>query len=218
MESNMHLYLDTGDIEEIKRAHDTGLLDGITTNPSHIAKTGRPFRQTVEEICRIVKGPVSVETMADDTAGMIKDAQQLAGLAPNMVIKIPMTPAGLKAVPVLEKLGVKTNVTMIFSPTQCFLAMKSGASYVSIVLSRLDAIAGESDSLVDDAVLIKQMYTFSAKIIAASLKTQNHVLSCLRAGIDIATLPESLFFQLYKHPLTDQGLDTFKKDWKKVTA
>jgi transaldolase len=127
-------------------------------------------------------------------------------------------PAGLKAVPVLEKLGVKTNVTMIFSPTQCFLAMKSGASYVSIVLSRLDAIAGESESLVDDAVLIKQMYTFPAKIIAASLKTQNHVLSCLRAGVDIATLPESLFFQLYKHPLTDQGLDTFKKDWKKVTA
>jgi transaldolase len=214
----MQLYLDTGDINEIKRANDTGLLDGVTTNPSHIAKTGHPFRQTVQEICSIVKGPISVETMAEDAAGMIKDAQQLAGMAANIVIKIPMTVEGIKAVPVLEKLGIRTNVTMIFSATQCYLAMKSGASFVSIVLSRLDAIAGESDSLVDDAVLVKQMYSFQSKIIAASLKTQNHVLSCLRTGIDIATLPESLFFQLFKHPLTEQGLETFKKDWQKVSA
>jgi transaldolase len=212
----MDLYLDTGNIDEIKRANDTGLLDGITTNPSHIAKAGRPLLETVGEICKIVKGPVSVETMAEDTEGMIEDAQRLAALADNIVIKIPMTPAGLKAVPTLEGLRVRCNVTMIFSPTQCYLAMKAGASYVSIVLSRLDAIAGESESLVDDSALIKQTYKFHSRIIGASLKTQNHVMTCLRAGIDIATVPEALFFQLYRHPLTSEGLDTFKKDWQKV--
>lgn len=212
----MDLYLDTGSIDEIKRANDTGLLDGVTTNPSHIAKAGRPFLDTVREICRIVKGPVSVETMAEDTEGMIEDAQRLAALAGNIVIKIPMTPAGLKAVPTLEGLGVRCNVTMIFSPTQCYLAMKAGASYVSIVLSRLDAIAGESETLVDDSALIKQTYGFNSRIIGASLKTQNHIMTCLRAGIDIATVPEALFFQLYRHPLTSEGLETFKKDWQKV--
>jgi transaldolase len=217
----MKIFLDTGDVEAIKRASETGLLDGVTTNPSLIAQTGRDFRQVVTEICQLLPGPVSVEAMAETAGEMINEARALAVLAPNIVVKIPMTAEGMKAVPELEKeRGIKTNVTMVFSPTQAFLAMKAGASFVSIVLSRLDAIGNESDALVRDSVLIKSNYDFTAEIIAGSLKTQNHILSCLRAGVDIATMPEGLFNQLFRHPLTDLGLDSFKRDWNtaKVTS
>jgi transaldolase len=212
----MKIFLDTGDVEAIKRAHDTGLIDGITTNPTHIAKTGRKFQDVVKEICGIVSGPVSVEAMADTTEGLVHEAQIAAQLAPNIAIKIPMTVEGLKAVPILEDKSIKCNVTMVFSSTQTYLAMKAGATFVSIVISRLDAVCNEGDILISDAVTIKHNFKFSSNVLAASLKTQNHVLSCLRAGVDIVTVPDSLFFQMYKHPLTDIGLAQFAKDWESV--
>jgi len=213
----MKIFLDTGDVEAARKAYGTGLIDGVTTNPSHIAKTGRKFKEVVKEICSIVPGPISAEVLAETADGMIKEAQEIASIAPNIVVKIPMTVEGMKAVPVLEEQKkIKTNVTMIFSSTQVFLAMKAGASFVSIVLSRLDAVANESFILVEDAVTIKNNYAFGSEIIAGSMKTQNHVLTCLRAGVDIATVNPDLFFQMFKHPLTDQGLVQFAKDWEKV--
>jgi transaldolase len=213
----MKIFLDTGDVEAIKKAQDTGLVDGVTTNPTHIAKTGGKFKDVVKEICSIVPGPVSAEAVAEGTDELITAAEDIAAIAPNVVIKIPMTPEGLKAVPVLEQQkNIKTNVTMIFSSTQAFLAMKAGASFVSIVLSRLDAIANESYILVEDAAVIKANYGFASEIIAGSVKTQNQVLNCLRTGIDIATVNPQLFWQLYKHPLTDSGLAQFAQDWENV--
>ena len=212
----MKIFLDTGDVEGIKRAHDTGLLDGVTTNPTHIAKTGRKFQDVVKEICGIVSGPVSVEAVAETAEDLVREAEKVARLAPNVAIKIPMTVDGLKAVPVLEDKGIKCNVTMIFSATQSYLAMKTGATFVSIVISRLDAVCNEGDILISDAVTIKRNFGFNSEVLAGSLKTQNHVLSCLRAGVDIVTIPESLFFQMYKHPLTDVGLAQFAEDWEGV--
>ena len=212
----MKLFLDPGDIDAIKKGVDTGLISGVTTNPSHIAKTGRKFIDVVKEICTIVPGSVSVEAVADDSKGLIAEAEKIAKISDNIAIKIPMTVEGLKAVPVLEKNGIKTNVTMIFSSTQAYLAMLAGATYVSIVLSRLDNIGNESDILVSDSVLVKNNYGFKSEILAASLKTQNHVLISLRLGADIATIPAALFFQMYDHPLTESGLAQFIKDWESV--
>ncbi len=212
----MKIFLDTGDIEGIKRANDTGLLDGVTTNPTHIAKTGRKFQDVVKEICRIVSGPVSVEAMADTSEDLIREAQKAAQIAPNVAVKIPMTVEGLKAVPILEEKEIKCNVTMVFSSTQSYLAMKAGATFVSVVISRLDAVCNEGNILISDAVTIKRNFNFSSNVLGASLKTQNHVLSCLRAGVDIVTVPELLFFQMYKHPLTDIGLAQFANDWENV--
>lgn len=213
----MKIFLDTGDVDAIRIANATGLVDGVTTNPSHIAKTGRPFKEVVKEICDIVSGPISAEVMAEDAAGMVAEAVEIAGIAPNVAVKIPMTVEGMKAVPILEEeKSIATNVTMIFSSTQAFLAMKAGATFVSIVLSRLDAVGNESDILVADAVQIRDNYGFTSEIIAGSMKTQNHVLSCLRSGVDIVTVNPELFFQMFKHPLTDSGLAEFARDWEKV--
>ena len=213
----MKVFLDTGDVNAIKRAYETGLVDGVTTNPSHIAKTGRKFKEVVKEICDIVSGPVSAEAVAENAEDLVREAEDIVSLAENVVVKIPMTVEGLKAVPILEEeKKIRTNVTMVFSSTQASLAMKAGASFVSIVLSRLDAIGNESFILVEDTMLIKANYGFSSEIIAGSVRTQNHILSCLRAGVDIITIPDSLFFQIFKHPLTDNGLEAFKRDWEKV--
>jgi len=213
----MKIFLDTGDVDAIRIANATGLVDGVTTNPSHIAKTGRPFKEVVKEICDIVSGPISAEVMAEDAAGMVAEAVEIAGIAPNVAVKIPMTVEGMKAVPILEEeKSIATNVTMIFSSTQAFLAMKASATFVSIVLSRLDAVGNESDILVADAVQIRDNYGFTSEIIAGSMKTQNHVLSCLRSGVDIVTVNPELFFQMFKHPLTDSGLAEFARDWEKV--
>lgn len=213
----MKIFLDTGDAEAISKANDTGLIDGVATNPSHIAKTQKKFIDVIEDICSIVSGPVSVEAVSDTTENLIEDAVRLASIAPNVVIKIPMTVEGLRAVPILEEQkDIKTNVTMIFSSTQSFLAMKAGASFVSIVLSRLDAVANESDILVEDAAIIRNNYGLDSEIIAGSIKTQNHILTCLRAGVDIATMNPDLFFQMFKHPLTDAGLAQFARDWENV--
>jgi len=213
----MKVFLDTGDVEAVREAYDTGLIDGVTTNPSHIARTKRRFGDVVEEICSIVPGPVSAEAVAETADGLVEEAVRIASLAPNIVVKIPMTVEGLKATAVLENAkNVKTNVTMIFSSTQSLLAMKAGASFVSIVLSRLDAVANESHILVEDTVTIKKNYGFDSEIIAGSMKTQNHILACLRAGVDIVTLSPDLFFQMFKHPLTAEGLAQFAEDWESV--
>ena len=213
----MKLFLDTADIEDIRRAHDSGMLDGVTTNPTHLAKTGMPYKKAIKEICSIVKGPVSVEAIGSSKDELVNSAKEMVQLAENINVKIPMTVEGMKAVRELEEnCGIRTNVTMIFSSTQAFLALKAGAMFVSIVLSRLDAVAMESDQLLHDAVMIKQNYDYAGEILAASLKTQNHVLSSLRMGADIATLPAALFFQLYNHPLTEMGIAQFERDWKTI--
>jgi transaldolase len=213
----MKIFLDTGDVEAVRRVAQTGLLDGVTTNPSHVARTGRKLRDIVKEICGIVAGPVSVEVLSETAEAMVREARDLASIAPNVAVKVPMTVEGLKAVPILEREHqIRTNVTMIFSASQAFLAMKAGASFVSIVLSRLDAVGNESEILVQDAAAIRDNYAFDSEIIAGSVKTQNHVLACLRAGIDIATLPPELFFQMFQHPLTEKGLAQFAQDWQKV--
>lgn len=210
----MKIFLDTADLAAISRAADTGLLDGVTTNPTHLLKAGRPFAEAVGEICQVVSGPVSVEAVGETCGELVAEAVRLSQLAPNVVIKMPMTVEGLKAARVLEQeKGVHVNVTMVFSPTQALLAMKTGATFVSIVLSRLDAVAIESELLVQDTMAVKHAYGFHSEIIAASLKTQNHVLASMRAGVDIITVPESLFFQLFQHPLTDAGLAQFAEDW-----
>jgi len=212
----MRIFLDTGDTESIRRAQATGLLDGVTTNPSLIARTGRDFREVAAEICTLVAGPVNVEVMAEKAEEMISEAEKIRALGPNVVVKIPMTVEGLRAVPVLEQeMKIRTNVTMIFSASQAFLAMKAGARYISIVLSRLDAVGNDSGALIGDTMLIKANYRFASEVIAGSVKTQNHVLACLRAKVDIATVPEALFFQLFEHPLTEKGLEGFSRDWSR---
>jgi len=213
----MKFFLDTADADAVRRAHDTGLLDGVTTNPSKIAESGRRFLEVVEEIASITPGPVSAEAMSRTADDLIDEAVRIASIAPNIAVKLPMNIEGLTACGVLEReKNVKTNVTMIFSAAQAHLAMKAGATFVSIVLSRLDAVANESEILVADAAQIKMNYGFDSEIIAGSIKTTNHVLACLRAGVDIATVPESVFFQLFKHPLTDVGLAQFAEVWKTV--
>ena len=213
----MKVFLDTADVDAVRRAHATGLLDGVTTNPSKVAETGREFTEVVQEICSIIPGPVSAEGRAETSEEMIEEAQRIAAVAPNVVVKIPMTVEGLRAIPVLEKeKNVRVNCTMVFSATQAFQVMKAGATYVSIVLSRLDAVAGDGEGLVRDTMTIKRNYAFNSDILAASLKTQNHLLCCLRAGVDVVTIPEGLFFQTFKHPLTDVALEQFAKDWEKA--
>ena len=213
----MKIFLDTADVEAIRRANDTGLLDGVTTNPTKVAETGKKFTGVIEEICSIVSGPVSVEAIAHRAEDIVKEAEKLATIAPNVVNKVPMNVEGLKAATILEKKkDIRVNVTMVFSADQAALAMKTGATFVSLVLSRLDRIGTESVFLVEDAVAIKRTYSFSSGILAASLKTRNHVLSCLRAGADVISVPESLFFEMFHHPLTALALDEFDRDWDKV--
>jgi transaldolase len=213
----MKLFLDTADVASIRRASATGLLDGVTTNPSHVAKAGRVFEDVIQEICTLVPSHVSVEAVADTSEGLVAEARRLAAFGKQIVIKLPMTQEGLRAVPVLEREHhIRTNVTMVFSPTQALLAMKAGASFVSIVLSRLENAAIESDRLIDDTIAFKRQYSFTSEIIAGSVKTQPTMLACLRAGVDIATLPEDLFNLLFQHPLTEMGLAQFTKDWERV--
>ena len=213
----MKIFLDTADVEAIRRANDTGLLDGITTNPMKIAETGKNFYSVIEEICSIVSGPVSAEAVAHSADDIVCEAEKLARIATNVVNKVPMNVEGLKAAAILEQeKDIRVNVTMVFSADQALLAMKTRATFVSIVLSRLDKIGGDSASLVDDTVIVKENYGFTSEILAASLKTRNHVLNCMRYGADIISLPESLFFEMFDHPLTTQALHGFDAIWEKV--
>ena len=212
----MKLFLDTADIESVQRAAATGLLRGVTTNPTHVLKTGERFESVVRRICELVPEHVSAEAVADTTDDLVREAERISQIADQIVVKIPMTRAGLAAVQRLEERGIRTNVTMVFSATQAHLAMSAGASFVSLVLSRLEKVGQEVEQFISDAAAVRDRYGFESEIIGASLKTQPTFLTCLRCGVDIATIPESLFDQLWNHPLTDAGLAAFEKDWNQL--
>lgn len=212
----MKLFLDTADVEAIRKANDTGLLDGVTTNPSKILQSGKKFTDVVEEICKIVSGPVSAEAVAEQAPDIVEDAKKISSIASNINIKVPLTVEGLKAGAELERQGIRTNVTMIFSPDQALLAMKTNAFLVSIVLSRLDKIGGDVKAFIEDTMAIKRHYGFESQVLAASIKTRKDAIDCMRAGVDIISIPEDIFFNMFKHPQTDQGLAEFDEAWAKV--
>ena len=212
----MKFVLDTADIEEIKRAKALGILDGLSTNPSLVSKTGRKFSEFLTELVTLVDGPISAEVIATDTAGMIKEAEALAAVAPNIVIKIPLIPDGLVATRVLKSKGIKTNVTLCFNALQALLAAKAGATYVSPFIGRLDDIGHVGMDIVSDIKTIFTNYGFTTQIIVASIRHPLHVLEAALIGADVATIPFAVFDKLVSHPLTDKGLKRFLDDWKKV--
>ncbi len=211
----MKLFIDTAHVEDIRRANDLGVICGVTTNPSLIAKEGRDFVEVIREITSIVDGPISGEVKATttDAEGMIKEGREIAAIHPNMVVKIPMTAEGLKAVKVLHAEGIKTNVTLIFTANQALLAARAGATYVSPFLGRLDDISTEGVALIEDIVTIFDNYGFDTEIICASIRNPIHVTQCALAGAHIATIPYSVIEQMLHHPLTDAGIEKFKKDY-----
>ena len=209
----MKIFLDTANIDEIKEGASWGIVDGVTTNPSLIAREGRDFKEVVKEICEIVDGPISAEVISEDSEGMIAEAKELVKIHKNIVIKIPMTVEGLKAVSVLSKENIKTNVTLIFSENQALLAAKAGASYVSPFLGRVDDIGSEGMELVRSIVEIFDIYGFDTQVIAASVRHPLHVTDAALAGSHIATIPMKVLQQMVKHPLTDKGIESFMKDW-----
>jgi len=212
----MEFFIDTANLEEIKQANDYGLVDGVTTNPSLVAREGRDFIEMITEISRLIPGPISAEVISLEAEGMIEEAQKLAELGDNIVIKIPMTAEGLKAVKVLTGKGIKTNVTLIFSPLQALLAAKAGASYVSPFVGRLDDIATDGMDLVQRIALIFDNYGYQTKIIVASIRHPQHVLAAAEIGADVATIPFKVMMQLAKHPLTDIGIEKFLADWRQA--
>ncbi len=213
----MKIFLDTANLEEIRRAAGMGVLDGVTTNPTLAAKEGRPFRELILEACEIVaQGVVNAEVVSTDTEGMLREARELAGWHPNIVVKVPMIPAGLAAVARLRAEGIRTNVTLIFSPAQALLAAKAGAYFASPFLGRLDDIAQNGMGLLGEILTIYRQYDFSTQVLAASLRHPMHVVEAAKLGAHIATMPYKVFEQLFKHPLTDRGLETFLKDWEKA--
>lgn len=210
----MKIFLDTANIDEIKEGASWGIVDGVTTNPSLIAKEKRDFKQVVKEICDIVDGPISAEVISEDSEGMISEARELVKIHKNIVIKIPMTVEGLKAVSTLSKEGIKTNVTLIFSPNQALLAAKAGATYVSPFLGRLDDVGSQGMDLVRTIVEIFFNYDYDTEVIAASIRHPLHVVDAALAGAHIATIPMKVLQQMVKHPLTDKGIESFMNDWK----
>jgi transaldolase len=212
----MKFFLDTGNIEEIKRIAKLGLVDGVTTNPTLIAKEGRPFKDIITEICEVVNGPVSAEVIGLTVKEMVQEAEELVAWAPNVVIKLPMTEQGLEATYELTKRGIKTNVTLVFSAAQGLMAAKAGATYISPFVGRLDDIGTEGMSLVRDLKTILTNYGYQTQIIAASIRNIEHVEKTAIAGADIATIPGSLLPKLWKHPLTDKGIEQFLSDWETV--
>ena len=214
----MKFFIDTANVDDIRKANDMGVICGVTTNPSLIAKEGRDFGEVIKEITTIVDGPISGEVKATtvDAEGMIKEGREIAKIHPNMIVKIPMTVEGLKAVKVLSAEGIKTNVTLIFAANQALLAARAGATYVSPFLGRLDDVNQSGISLIEDIVSIFSNYDIQTEIIAASIRTTVHVTECALAGADIATVPYSIIEQMTKHPMTDQGIAKFQKDYKAV--
>ena len=209
----MRFFLDTANVEYIKEINEMGVICGVTTNPSLVAKEGRDFNEVIKEITEIVDGPISGEVVSEDAEGMIKEGREIAKIHKNMIVKIPMTGEGLKATKVLASEGIKTNVTLIFSATQALLAANAGATYVSPFLGRVDDISMIGMDLVRDIAEIFAIHGIETKIIAASVRNPIHVIEAAKAGADIATVPYELVKQMLKHPLTDQGLEKFKADW-----
>ena len=212
----MKFFIDTANLDEIKEANELGLIDGVTTNPSLVAKEGDiDFKERIAAICAIVKGDVSAEVTALDTAGMLAEGRELAKIAPNVVVKCPLTLDGLKATRVFRAEGTKVNVTLCFSAAQALLAAKAGASYISPFIGRLDDIAQDGMALIRDIVQIYDNYGFATEVLAASIRHPMHIVDCALAGADVATIPYKIITQLVKHPLTDKGLEGFLSDWKK---
>ena len=212
----MKLFIDTANIDEIKEANSLGLIDGVTTNPTLIAREGKEFMQIVEEICQIVDGPISLEAVSTQSKDMVKEAQDLAKIHPNVVVKIPMTREGLIATKQLSTEGIHVNMTLVFSPTQALLAAKAGAAYVSPFVGRLDDISHLGMDLVEQILTIYENYDFETEIIVASVRNPLHVLEAALIGADIATVPFKVIEQLIEHPLSDIGVERFLKDWEKV--
>ena len=210
----MKFFVDTAEIKDIRDLYETGLLDGVTTNPSLIAKSGRQFKDVIKEICSIVPGPVSAEVAATDYDGMIAEGHVLAKLAENVVVKLPLTIDGLKATKTFSKEGIKTNVTLCFSPNQALLAAKVGATYISPFIGRLDDINLDGVELIEQIRTIYDNYDFKTEILAASIRSANHVTQVALAGADVATIPPAVIYKLADHPLTKSGLEQFVKDWK----
>ncbi len=212
----MKIFLDTANVDEIRAAHDLGVLDGVTTNPSHAAKTGRPFREVVTEIAGICSGPLSAEAVSRDTQGMVREAREVCSWAPNIVVKIPLLPEGIKAVSILADEGIRCNVTLCFSPLQALLAAKAGAAYISPFVGRLDDIAHDGMELVEQIVRIYGNYGLDTEIIVASARHPRHVVRAALLGADITTMPYELLMKMFHHPLTDLGEEKFLADWEKA--
>lgn len=210
----MRFFIDTANVEEIKKANRMGFIAGVTTNPSLVAKEGRDFNEVIQEITSIVDGPISGEVVSLEADGMIEEGQVIAKIHPNMVVKIPMTGEGLAAVKVLTEEGIKTNVTLVFSAAQALLAARAGATYVSPFLGRLDDIGDDGLVLIRDIAQIFEIHGIPTEIISASVRHPIHVIECAKAGADIATVPYKVFEQMLKHPLTDSGIDKFLADWE----
>lgn len=212
----MKIFLDTANVEEIRTGASWGVLDGVTTNPSLVAKEGKPFKDVLLEICEIVDGPVNAEVVATDSEGMLKEARILSPLHENIVVKIPMIPEGLKAVKVLKSEGIRTNVTLVFSAPQALLAAKAGASFISPFVGRIDDAGGRGMELVDQIVGILDNYDFESEVLVASIRNPTHVVEAAEIGADIASMPFAVFERIVKHPLTDIGLAKFLADWERV--
>lgn len=213
----MKFFIDTADINEIKELAATGLVDGVTTNPSLVAKSGKKFLDVVKEICEVVPGPVSAEVVATDHATMLKEADKLSKIAENVVIKLPLTVDGLKTCKQLTSHGLKTNVTLCFSPAQALLAAKAGATYISPFVGRLDDVGTDGMQLIADIISIYSAYAYiETEVLVASVRHPGHVIEAAKMGADVATLPPSLLRQMFNHPLTDKGLSAFLADWAKT--
>lgn len=212
----MKFFIDTANVSEIAQAKEMGLVDGVTTNPSLVAKEGREFRSLIREICQMVEGPVNAEVVSTDAGAMVKEAQDLRTLGENIVVKIPLTPEGLKAVRRLRKEGIPTNVTLCFSPLQALLAAKAGADYISPFVGRLDDVSHRGMDLVEEILTIYDNYGFETEVIVASVRNPLHVVDAALMGAHIATIPFKVIDQLVRHPLTDIGLERFLADWKKM--
>ncbi len=213
----MKFFIDTANPDEIKAAYEMGVIDGVTTNPTLISKEKKDFESLIEEICKIIKGlPVSLEVLSLNSEGMIEEARSLSRMGENIVVKIPMTTEGLKAIKALVSEGIKTNTTLVFSPTQALLAAKAGTTYVSPFIGRLDDIAQTGMELIEQIVTIFTNYGFESEVIVASIRHPIHVLEAALIGADVATIPYKVIEQLVKHPLTDIGIERFLADWKRV--
>jgi transaldolase len=212
----MKFFIDTANLEEIAKANELGLLDGVTTNPTLVAKEKGNFEDLLKEICKLVDGPVSAEVVSTEANGMVKEARQLAKLADNIVIKIPMITEGIKATKILAKENIRTNVTLVFSPLQALMAAKAGASYVSPFIGRLDDISTVGIGIVEEIVTIYENYGFETEVIVASIRNPVHVLDAALIGAHVATIPFKVLMQLTEHPLTKIGLERFLADWTKM--
>lgn len=212
----MKIFIDSADLAEIRDAAAMGLVDGVTTNPSLIAKTGRPLEDVIKDICEIVDGPISAEVLSVDYEGIVREGRALAKLHGNVVVKVPLIPEGIKAVRTFSKEGIKTNVTLCFSATQGLLAAKAGATYISPFIGRLDDISGDGMDLIEQLVRIYANYDLPTQVLAASVRHPVHVVQCAMIGAHVATLPHKVILQLLKHPLTDSGLAQFLADAKKI--